>query len=395
MASTTTETKSASRPANRKKPVGKTAVKKATPGKTPSTPKKVPTAKKTAAATSTAKKTGAKKAGGPKKAAVPRKSAAKKATTKQHPAQKSTAAAAKTEYTPSAAFFDLDRTLIRGSANFPLALAAFRAGFVPKRQLAKDVVNAVLFVVGGASDERSAALRERILDAVKGVPVEDVIGLGDEFIPHLADTVMPEAQAELDLMKAEGRDRIIVSASPIEIVQQLADRLGLEGAVGTRSAIKDGMYTGKLAGPFCYGEGKVEAIELLAKERGYNLAASFAYSDSISDLPFMQAVGNAVAINADLRLTEFAMERGWRIVETRGDTLRVAEAALGLREATEELTRALLSLSLSRGTEVQSHFTARTDRLKEAGDATVAAAQEQLGKTLSTLGPLAEKIPGL
>lgn len=401
MASTVTETTGALKPVDPEETAGKTAatqkataVKKATPRKTLTTAKKVPAANKTAAATSIAKKTAAKKAGAPKKAAVPRKSAAKKATTKERPAQKS-AAAAKTEYTPSAAFFDLDRTLIRGSANFPLALAAFRAGFVPKRQLAKDVVNAVIFVVGGASDERSAALRERILDAVKGVPVKDVIGLGDEFIPHLAETVIPEAQAELDLMKAEGRDRIIVSASPIEIVQQLADRLGLEGAVGTRSAIKDGMYTGKLAGPFCYGEGKVEAIELLAKERGYNLAASFAYSDSISDLPFMQAVGNAVAINADLRLTEFAMDRGWRIVETRGDTIRVAEAALGLREATEELTRALLSLSLSRGTEVQSHFTARTDRLKEAGDATVAAAQEQLGKTLSTLGPLAEKIPGL
>ena len=87
---------------------------------------------------------------------------------------------------------------------------------------------------------------------------------------------------------------------------------------GTRSEIKNGKYTGKLAGPFCYGEGKVLAIEQLAKERGYDLAKSVAYSDSISDLPFMQAVGNAVAINADLPLTEFAIEQGWRVVETRG-----------------------------------------------------------------------------
>ncbi|HAM21666.1 MAG TPA: hypothetical protein DCQ04_05215, partial [Actinobacteria bacterium] len=187
----------------------------------------------------------------------------------------------------------------------------------------------------------------------------------------------------------------IVSASPIEIVQELADKLGLEGAVGTRSEIKNGKYTGKLAGPFCYGEGKVLAIEQLAKERGYNLAESVAYSDSISDLPFMQAVGKAVAINADLPLTEFALEQGWRVVETRGDTIRVAEAAMAVRKATEELARALLSLSLTRGTETQTKITARAERVKARRDATIASAQEQLGKSLAILGPLADKLPGI
>ena len=131
----------------------------------------------------------------------------------------------------------------------PLALAAFKAGFVPKRQLAKDVVNAVIFVVAGASDERSAALRERILDAVKGVPVRTSSRFGDEFIPTLPETVMPEAQAELDRMKAEGRDRIIVSASPIEIVQELADKLGLEGAVGAGQKSEQQVHR-QAAGPF-------------------------------------------------------------------------------------------------------------------------------------------------
>ncbi len=324
-----------------------------------------------------------------------KKSPAKKTAAKKSPAKTTKAALGSREFAPSAAFFDLDRTLIRGSANFPLALAAFRAGFVPKRQLARDVVNAVIFVVAGASDERSAALRERILEAVKGVPVKDIIGLSDEFIPHLAATVMPEAQAELDRMKAEGRDRIIVSASPIEIVERLADKLGLEGAVGTRSEIRNGKYTGKLAGPFCYGEGKVEAIQVLAKERGYDLTQSVAYSDSISDLPFMQAVGSAVAINADLPLTEFALDRGWRVVETRGDTVRVAEAALALRKSSEELARALLSLSLTTGTETQTRLTARAAKVKARRDATITSAQEQLNKSVGILAPLAERIPGL
>ncbi len=366
------------------------------------TARKAPAKKATAKASpakkaATAKRTSTKKA--PAKRAAPKSATSKKAPAKRTAPKKATAIKSSGTYSQvnhaqSAAFFDLDRTLIRGSANFPLALAAFKAGFVPKRQLARDVVNAVIFVMAGASDERSAALRERILDAVKDVPVKDIISLGDEFIPHLAETVMPEAQAELDRMKAEGKDRIIVSASPIEIVQELADKLGLEGAVGTRSEIKNGKYTGKLAGPFCYGEGKVQAIQELANERGYDLSASVAFSDSISDLPFMQAVGTAVAINADLPLTEFALDRGWRVVETRGDTMRVAEAAVAVRKSTEELARALLSLSLTRGTETQTKISARAAKAKARREATIAAAQEQLSKSLSVLGPLAEKLPG-
>lgn len=215
-----------------------------------------------------------------------------------------------------AAFFDLDRTLIRGSANFPLAVAAFRAGYVPPRDLARDAVNAVAFVLGGASDARSAALRERILRAVAGHPAADVIALGDAFLPQLAARVLPEARPLLDRHAARGEDRLIVSASPVEIVGRLADALGLEGAVGTRSEIDaDGRYTGRLAGPFCYREGKVAEVQRLAQERGYDLALSTAYSDSVSDLPFLECVGTAVAVNPDRELRRVARERGWQVVE--------------------------------------------------------------------------------
>jgi HAD superfamily hydrolase (TIGR01490 family) len=215
-----------------------------------------------------------------------------------------------------AAFFDLDRTLIRGSATFPLAVAAFRAGHVPPRELLADAANAVSFVLHGATDEVSAALRERILRAVAGQRVEDVVALGDRFVPRLAASVLPEARALLAAHEAAGEDRVVVSASPVEIVGALADRLGLEGAVGTRSEIDGhGRYTGRLAGPFCYREGKVAEVQRLAAERGYDLAASTAYSDSVSDLPFLTAVGTAVAVNPDAELRALAGERGWRVVE--------------------------------------------------------------------------------
>ena len=222
----------------------------------------------------------------------------------------------------TAAFFDLDRTLIRGSANFPLAVAAFRAGYVAPRDLLRDAVSAASFVLHGATDEASAALRERILRAVAGHRSADVIALGNDFIPKLAASVLPEARIALDRHAAAGHDRIIVSASPIEIVGSLAAALGLEGAVGTRSEIVDGRYTGKLAGPFCYRDGKVLEVQRLAAERGYDLASSFAYSDSISDLPFLAAVGHPVAINADRRLRAHAAELGWTTVAVGKPRLR-------------------------------------------------------------------------
>lgn len=370
------------------------AAKKATAKKT--------AAKKTAAkATPSATRTTAKRQAVKKTAA--KKTATKKATAKKTASRstsaKTTSATTRANgdgtYANSAAFFDLDRTLIRGSANLPLAMAAFKAGFVPKRQLMKDIANAVVFVVAGASDERSAKVRERILAAVAGAPVQDIVALGDAFIPHLADTVMPEAQAELDRMKAEGRDRIIVSASPTEIVEALAKELGLEGGVGTQAEVKDGKYTGKLAGPFCYGQGKVEAIQRMASERGYDLAESVAYSDSISDLPFMSAVGSGVAINADRSLIDYAIDKGWRVVETRDDTARVAEAAIELRKASEELASALASLALSRGNRAQSKISTRRGKMSKKAESTIAAAQEQLAASSALLAAVVDRIPGV
>jgi HAD superfamily hydrolase (TIGR01490 family) len=220
--------------------------------------------------------------------------------------------------TRTAAFFDLDRTLIRGSANFPLAVAAFRAGYVPPRDLLRDAVQAVAFVLRGADDARSAALRERILRAVAGHRSEDVIALGSRIVPGLTAAVLPEARAALDRHAAAGHDRIIVSASPVELVSALADALGLEAAVGTRSEIVEGRYTGRLAGPFCYGQGKVAEITRLAAERGYDLAASTAYSDAVSDLPFLEAVGHPVAVNPDRELRAVAGTRGWQVLEVAG-----------------------------------------------------------------------------
>ncbi len=215
-----------------------------------------------------------------------------------------------------AAFFDLDRTLIKGSANYPLAIAAFRAGLVPWRELVSDTVNAVRFQRHGSTDDGSAALRERILRSVKGIRQADIIHLGDQVAPRLARRLIPQSARLLAEHHGRGEDRVVVSASPIELVGPFAQAIGLDGAVATRGELDDdGRYTGHLTGEFCYAAGKVVEIEKLAAERGYDLERCFAYSDSVSDLPMLERVGHPVAVNPDRELRAVARERGWPVIE--------------------------------------------------------------------------------
>jgi HAD superfamily hydrolase (TIGR01490 family) len=215
---------------------------------------------------------------------------------------------------PSAAFFDLDRTLISGSSAFDIALAARKAGYLRTSQLARDAVSALTFKLRGASDDKSEAVRQRILGAVTGMRQEDLVGLNAGVLPKLLDRIRPEARRLLDLHRHAGRATYIVSASPIEIVEPLATALAMTAGIGTRSSVVDGVYTGELDGPFCYGPGKVEAIKELARWDGLDLAQCYAYSDSASDLPMLEAVGHPVAVNPDAALERHAAANGWPIV---------------------------------------------------------------------------------
>lgn len=223
----------------------------------------------------------------------------------------------------AAAFFDLDRTLISGSSVFAFGMAAWRHGMVTTRELLDDATNAVIFRFGGSTDEKADAVRDRILEAIQGRPVAEVEELGDEVIAQLLEAVRRESQALIDLHEEAGRDTYIVSASPIEIVREFANAVGLTGGIGTVSEIVDGTYTGRLSEPFCYGKGKATAIEKLASERGYDLRLCYAYSDSISDIPMLELVGHPVAVNPDRALESLAYHRGWPIIEFSRTAKRV------------------------------------------------------------------------
>ncbi|MGV1008296.1 MAG: HAD family hydrolase [Dermatophilaceae bacterium] len=216
-----------------------------------------------------------------------------------------------------AAFFDLDGTLIPGSANIPLAKAAFRSGFVKKRELAVDLARNLSFMLIGASDDRSAEVRDRILRGVKGRPATEIEALADDFLEDLVATIQPGVQAVLDEHRAAGHELVLVSASPTEIVQRFAVATGMDYGQGTTAERDaDGRYTGRLEGPFCYKEGKAEVLRAFAAEHGYDLTQCYAYSDSVSDEPMMRAVGHPVAVNPDNALRTMAVAGGWTILET-------------------------------------------------------------------------------
>ncbi len=232
----------------------------------------------------------------------------------------------------AAAFFDLDRTLISGSSVYTFGLVAWRNGMMPTRDILSDAAKAVTFRIGGASDDKADMVRNRVLGAIEGQKTETLSRLGDEIIGSLLEHVRNEAQGFLALHQEAGRDTYIVTASPIEIVERFAAELDMTGAIATVAETVDGVYTGRLAEPFCYGPGKAEAIEKLAARRGYDLRLCYAYSDSASDLPMLELVGHPVAVNPDRKLEAIARGRGWPIVEfsrTAKMVVRLSTAGAG------------------------------------------------------------------
>ena len=233
---------------------------------------------------------------------------------------------------PAAAFFDLDRTLISGSSAFTFGVTAWRNDLVPTGQFAKDALGAIMFRLSGASDGKTDQTRARILGAVKGVEQADLIALNASIIPKLLNRIRPEAQTLIDMHRRAGRDTYIISASPSELVAPLAQALGMTGGIGTVAEVVDGVYSGELVGPFCYGEGKVDAIRELERWDGYDLERCYSYSDSASDLPMMEVVGHPVAVNPDAPLERIARERGWPVVifsRKRKTVVKASSAGLG------------------------------------------------------------------
>jgi HAD superfamily hydrolase (TIGR01490 family) len=214
-----------------------------------------------------------------------------------------------------AAFFDLDKTLMQGSSAFQFGRAAYRAGLMGRRQLAADAFANIQFRLRGATDEDSLALRERIAASVEGKRVVELERLGADVLAGILPRVYPQMLALAHEHQDAGRRAYIVTAASQQLADILARVMAFDGAVGSGiSEIVDGVYTGRPAGEFVYRGGKARAIEQLAEREGIDLATSYAYSDSESDLPMLEAVGHPVAVNPDAALARIARGRGWDVL---------------------------------------------------------------------------------
>jgi HAD superfamily hydrolase (TIGR01490 family) len=229
-----------------------------------------------------------------------------------------------------AAFFDLDKTIIARSSPLALGRSFFKEGLIGRSFLLKSLYAQLVFNLWGAGEDKMERMREEAAKLTAGWEVERVKQVVNEV---LDDVISPLIYAEaLELIhdhRAAGRLVCIVSSAPEEIVQPLARMLRVGRWIATRPQIEDGKYTGELEF-YAYGPYKAQAIKELADEIGIDLAGSFAYTDSATDLPMLEAVGNPVVVNPDKELRREAEERGW-VIETFRNPVSIRDRLPQLR----------------------------------------------------------------
>ncbi len=242
---------------------------------------------------------------------------------------------------PSAAFFDLDKTVIAKSSALAFGRPFYRDGLITRRDVVKSAYAQLMFRLGGADEQQMARIRDHIAQLCRGWRVDQVRQIVNETLHELINPyVYAEAAALIDEHRAAGRDIVVVSTSGEEMVRPIAEQLGVTDVIATRMVVEDGRYTGEVA-YYAAGPTKAEAARKLAEDRDYDLSSSYAYSDSISDVPLLETVGHPTAVNPDRALRRTAAERGWQVLEFRHPVpllrrlrdrpaVPVAAAAIGL-----------------------------------------------------------------
>ncbi|MHA7666447.1 HAD-IB family hydrolase [Mycolicibacterium sp. HS_4_1] len=229
------------------------------------------------------------------------------------------AAAPRQEAEPSgpvrtAAFFDLDKTVIAKSSTLAFSKPFFNQGLLNRQAVLKSTYAQFLFLMSGADHDQMDRMRSYLTNMCTGWDVEQVKSIVAETLHDIVDPlVFAEAANLISDHKLCGRDVVVVSASGEEIVAPIARELGAHHSMATRMVVTDGKYTGDVDF-YCFAEGKVQAIEELAAREGYALEHCYAYSDSITDLPMLAAVGHPAVVNPDRALRKEAVARGWPVL---------------------------------------------------------------------------------
>ena len=249
-----------------------------------------------------------------------------------------------------AAFFDLDKTIVARSSPLALGRSFYREGLISRSFMLKSLYAQMMFQLMGASEDKMDRMRTEAAKLTAGWDPERVREVVNQVIDEV---ITPLIYAEaLELMaehRAAGRVICIVSSSPEEIVEPFARMLDIDHWIATRPQVVDGKYTGELDF-YAYGPHKADAIKELAENHGLSLEGSFAYTDSITDLPMLEAVGRPVVINPDKELRRLAEDRGWDVqtfrnpvpLRSRIPQLRAPAALSGKERASVAGVMALL-----------------------------------------------------
>ena len=214
----------------------------------------------------------------------------------------------------SAAFFDLDKTIIARSSSLAFSRPFYKGGLINRRTVLRSAYAQFVYLAGGADHDQMERMRAYLQQMCADWPVQQVREIVAETLHELIDPIVYDEAVDLiEEHREAGRDIVIVSSSGAEVVEPIGLMLGADYVVATQMVIEDGKYTGEIA-YYAYGPTKAAAMQELATQRGYDLDASYAYSDSQTDVPMLEAVGHPHAVNPDKELTRVANEREWPIL---------------------------------------------------------------------------------
>ncbi|MER7947671.1 HAD-IB family hydrolase [Streptomyces sp. NPDC096079] len=215
----------------------------------------------------------------------------------------------------TAAFFDLDKTVIAKSSTLTFSKSFYRGGLISRRAALRTAYIQFVFLAGGADHDQMERMREYLSALCKGWNVAQVKELVAETLHDLIDPIIyDEAASLIEEHHAAGRDVVIVSTSGAEVVEPIGEMLGADRVVATRMVVgEDGCFTGEVE-YYAYGPTKAEAVRELAESEGYDLARCYAYSDSATDIPMLEAVGHPYAVNPDRTLRREAAARKWPVL---------------------------------------------------------------------------------
>ena len=230
-----------------------------------------------------------------------------------------------------AAFFDLDKTIIAKSSTLAFGRPFYQSGLLNRRAVLRSAYAQFVFALAGADEDQMDRMRGYITAMCTGWDVAQIREIVNETLHDIIDPIVyDEAVERIQQHKSAGQDVVLVSSSGEEVVGPIGAMVGADHVLATRMVVSDdGKYTGEIE-RYVYGPEKAEAVRELAAERGYDLAASYAYSDSITDLPLLEEVGHPTAVNPDRALRKIAVERGWPIL-TFANGVPLRERISGLR----------------------------------------------------------------